>query len=244
MKRGGAGTVFEWKPAEVHGGRMFLSFFVVIGIFVGVGSVVRVTVASAIPEANQRGSLLYVADDEVGKEWIMRAIESGPFPTGMAERKADRGMDLALIGSIGRASWGGYESELRQLEDENGIEVQKLARKGVRVLPNRKPPRLEEKTVSASGRRMPVISPFDDANADVMPEEVPEFLGELDKATSAGNWRFILKCRANGSVEQCIPLFRAEGDDVKKVMRWLERVTFELKGEPRWVAVRVKFIEQ
>lgn len=241
MKGGEFRTIFRWRPLDSSGRRMFLSFLIVTGLFLGVGSVIRVTVAGAIPEPGRWGSLLYVPDDSVGRKWVTQAIEAGPFPipiAGADEAEDDRG----VIGGIGRVMWGDYESEMRERGvggEEEDLEMQGLAVRGVRFLPERQ--LLVDETRGERGRvvRKPVVLPVDDSDKDVMPFEGFDFQGEIAAETSSADWRFLVRCRADGSVEHCIPLFRIAGDDGWEVMEWLGGLVFEVSGKSRWIAVRV-----
>ncbi len=240
--------IFDWKPSESHGGRYLLAACLVVLLFVAVSGAIRVTVTSDFTEIGKSASVIQLGNDETGRRWFLEAEEAGPFPGGIAGLAGDfPGLAEGAGKSFVAVEWGGYESTPLDFTMAEKPAREEIARKGLRVLPDRSPSKPDADATGspvATIRRIPTLVPFDSSSAEAIPETLPPFDVVLAEGVNPANWRFAISCRADGSVDQCLTLSGEYGEGLAAMTNWLRSVRFNTGDEERWIALRVEFVNQ
>lgn len=239
------GLIFRW--AEREGSLVFkMLIYGFVGLlFVFVFGVVKVGLEVGEVSLGRTGSVFFLEGSEGGMEWAVYAEEEGPFPLGM---------DLVGIGEEGVSLEGATgvffaardrDLGLRGIELEDGERALVMIRKGERFFPER----VEAEVRGEGGEEglrdldlVPILYPLSADAEGLIPEDLPDFDDAgLGGGVMAVGWRFLLRLRADGSVEQCVSLTGAEEMDAGLLEEWLMGVRFGAGDGDRWISVGMGF---
>ncbi len=235
--------VFDWRDGEGGKGWKFFSWLVVGVLAVVVVGLIDVRFVTKEVEVKSSAGVMYFVDEEMKNYWRMKAEEDGPFPGGMRIGGADVFMGLKEYESwSSEENWSGYELRMRSFVDEDEGGGMRVSDRGMRYFPERRGMNVGSGGVErVKTKKVPVISVYEKDAVGWIPDELPVYEGEVVVNGAASTWRFLLKLRADGTVEHCMPLSGGEGE-LEDVIRWLEGMKFKGSDEEsRWMGLRVEF---
>lgn len=238
--------VFSWKPRGEPAFPKFLALAAVtlaFGVFL---TSVRIHTAAPVVWSNRKASLIQVLDDAEGRALTLRAREGGPFPSRFepSDWAAYATLEKAAMDAA-RTPQRSYRPSLRDLTEELPGTLPALAEPGVPVLPRPRPPGLPAQP-SEPVALMPVILPISGIRPDAMPRELPRFEGQPDASITAEPPRFLMRLDAAGTVLDCMALDGGDEAGPSALEKWLRGIRFPADPgkPPRWISVRVSFINQ
>jgi len=241
--------IFDWKTPDSHPLGKIVAVVVIALVFLVFGSLFTVRFTSPEVSSTQAASVLFFPDQEMGRLWLMKAEEEGPFP-GRLEIAGLR-ESLDLIGSDnleGLAAWNEYSISLKGMSAPDVGIQDGVSTKGVRYFPSRKSnvlPPSEKSLEAADIALMPVLIPYSDEAVEWLPDQLPDFQMPLEERVASASWRFVINLRSNGSVAQCLSLSGGDEVSLKSTIDWLESLRFEKsEKESRWMGLRIEFLNK
>ncbi|KAB2641966.1 MAG: hypothetical protein DVB25_00130 [Verrucomicrobia bacterium] len=241
-----AELLFDWRRAPrsliatgVHLLLASLAFAVLLGL-------VRIKVAAPQFKMASKASWIQLPASGNGVSWVLRAKEGGPL---LARYEAAQWQAYAALAQdvlqATRITCHTYVPSLRDLPSPPLAHPQALANNSAPVLPRRVPPYAARHELPA-GRLAPVLYPLSEVGAVGLPRDLPVFVGEIDAAMSATEWRFVLRLDATGGVAEAVSLTKAAATEATPVETWLRGVVFDpkLAADGGWLAVGIKFNNQ
>lgn len=241
--------VFQWQVSESHSGYKIIASLLVVIIFTVIFAVVDVRLDRTRVPNLESATVLHFGNDDIGRVWRQRAEEGGPFP-GRLEINGSAGLPGLYQGidSDGISGWSGYEVPLRGFQTDVESLSEVFLQKGQRYFPERVVISVGDLTklqVAAKAVRRPILTPFDSDALEWMPEELPEFDMEVEAGMLvSASWRFMLRLRPDGSVDQCVSLSGGADAGLLETGDWLRGLHFKPGDGERWLGLRVEFVNQ
>lgn len=238
--------IFRWRwpsaapfPALIPCALAALPFALLLGL-------VRVKVAAPQFEMASKASWIQLTDTADGRLWAMRAKEGGPLLSRYEPStcQAYATLEEAPMQAT-RIAPQTYLPKLRELPQQGPLEPLALAAKGETVFP-RRTRELAAPSAMPASRLVPVLYPLSALGECGLPQSLPPLVGDLDAATAAAEWRFLLRLHPAGGVAECVSLTEAAGAGAKLLENWLHGVTFDprLALDGGWLAVGIQFNNQ
>lgn len=245
-RAGAADLVFQWRPIKTQWLPVLIAL-AFAGVALAYLMTLRIGVAAPQKSMSRRASVIYLRDDEPGRNLSMRAQEGGPFPArfqlsqwqGLAKFE-DAAMEAALVQPEP------YVSPIRALPAANQLRALELAANGESFFPQRIPAP-PPAPGPAKLKLAPAIYPLSGITSESMPTHLPSFDGAVDGETSSSSWRFIVRLNPDGNVAECVSLVEKVGEvRAPELEAWIHRVQFKPEpGKPiRWIAVDIGFTNQ
>jgi hypothetical protein len=209
-------------------------------------ALVRVKVASPQFEMERQGSLVYLPATGDGLAWAIRAKEAGPSLSRYepAAWEGYAAMEQVVIAAT-QVPPRPHLPQPHPLPTASGVRPPPLAPIGEPVFPN-PPAAAPAPPPPVAVRLVPALYPLSPMGASELPRELPPFPGDLDPASAAANWRFLIRLHPTGGVAECLALNKTTGLDPAVLENWLRGVTFDpqLATQGSWIAVAIRFNNQ
>jgi len=241
--------IFKWSNSDVHPARIIVPVIIVAIIFTFLFSILNVRFDAPRNVSLKNVSMLFFPDDEIGREWRLKAEEEGPYPGRM-----EIGGNMAslnsrgLIGLNGVDVWSDYSIKMKPMQSSGRESIERIAPKGIRYFPQRISagmPLPNEPVESADTVMIPSLIPYSKAALKWLPEHLPPFPAKLEEGAASSAWRFLVKLRADGTVAECFSLSGGREQSLLEMVKWLESQRFrKSEEEVRWIGLRVEFLNQ
>lgn len=239
--------VFDWGNSEKRIFDKVVACMVIVMIFTIFFGLVDIRVGSTFKESARSASIIRFESEELAKKWLLIAEEGGPFPGRFEILSSLPGVDASLDSmSVDPFADGGYEVSLRPIIVDSGVTRMELATKGVRVfpeIPSSGRVNQADSISPATGKKQPVLTPYDKAAIAWMPESLPVFNPGEETDTSGSPWRFAVGLRSDGTISDCIALGGGEAG-LEEIRGWLRGVKFGAGEDERWLGLRVELINR
>ena len=235
--------IFNWRKQEASLRYKVISFVIVTIVFTIFLGLFEIGFSVDFGGRGESASVLRFRDDELGRSWMLKAEENGPFP-GRLEL-GEYGNQLSLGSMDGLMGWNDYRVQLRPLGDDKGYSQQELAAKGMRVFPSRRDAtRRADPPEVGDMRQTPILFPYDSGALKWMPEKLPAFEMPLNENAVPASWRFTVNLRENGTVRESISLGGGADAGQAAMETWLQGVRFKEGTGDRWLGLRVEIINR
>jgi hypothetical protein len=236
--------LFRWRGLPDS---PFPKFFIVVLTTFGFALLLmfaRVKVAAPQFNMASKASWIQVPATGSGAFWTLRAKEGGPSLA--RYEPADWYAYATLEQELSRATRipaFRHVPQLRVFPQESPVEALEPASEGEAVFPHRAGAAAERREM-AEYRLAPVLYPLSTIGESGLPQSLPPFVGEVDMAMAAVEWRFLLRLHPAGGVADCVSLSNAAG--AIPLEKWLRGVTFDPKlgADGGWLAVGIEFNNQ
>lgn len=242
--------VFDWGNSETRLIDKVVAFLLVAVFFTVFFSFVDIRVGSSFEKSSQSASVIRFESADLADKWLLIAEEGGPSPGRFEIAGSLPGVNASLDSMSGDPfADGGYEVSLKPLEADSGVSRMKLATKGSRVFPEtqshgREVTALPSDTEVQSESMQPILTPYEKAALEWIPESLPVFRPIEGVDTSSGSpWRFALSLRSDGTISECIALGGGEAG-LAEIQEWLLGVKFGAGKDERWLGLRVELINR
>ncbi|MEP2776344.1 MAG: hypothetical protein ABJQ29_15000 [Luteolibacter sp.] len=239
--------VFDWGGGETRLIDKIMAPVLVALFFAAFFGLVDVRVGTVFQESSDTASIIRFESTELADKWLLIAEEGGPFPGRLEIGSSVPGSDASLASMAGDPFAGNsYEVSMRKIKPDFGVARVELAPKGLRTFPEiskggEGTPREPSKTTGVD--KQPVLTPYDKAALEWIPEDLPLFSPAEGTDTSGSPWRFVLSLRSDGTVNDCVSLGGGEAG-LEEINRWLRGLTFATGEDERWLALRVVLINR
>lgn len=237
--------VFDWNNTETRLLDKILAPVLVLIFFTFFFGLVDIRVGSTFESPSEAASIIRFESEELSDKWLLIAEEGGPSPGRLEIASSVPGADASLDSMSGDPFADvEYEVSLRPLSSSSGVTGMELATKGLRVFPEI---RGNDGAASVDGGNaesvpmQPVITPYNKAALEWMPESLPAFDPAKEIDSGGSPWRFAVGLRSDGTISDCITLSGGEAG-LEEIRGWLAGVKFGAGEDERWLGLRVELI--
>lgn len=239
--------IFDWTGVESHPAWKGAAVVMVAFGFLIAFSFFRVNFKMPDSQSAKSASVVLVPDEELGRLLRMKAEEEGPFPGRLEIAGLYEPLEWAGFGTLGdKGAWNDYSIALRPLNPDSEDFSNRVSAQGQRVFPYRNRSLDKPQTVTKIEHKLvPLLIPYNQRAAKWLPNKLPDLQMQADERMASADWRFVLKLRADGAVEQCISLSGGGGESLFTMVEWLEAQRFQASDqEERWFGLRVEFLNK
>lgn len=237
--------IFRWKKLRVPVAWRLLGTGLVAGIFAFFLSFIHVRVGTYVQPRSDKASIIYTANDPLGKSLAVHAEEMGPFPSRF-EPHSWRGFAAvtAPLAEALRITSPQYVPNLRAIPPPTNT-LLSLSVSGARNFPRHSPAILPA-NVGDSYHLAPTIYPLTSLPPFSLPSNLPRLDQEIDASFTAANWRFLLHLDPSGRVTDCFSLGGMNSPATVTLDQWLRRIPFspQVATQNPWLCIAVEFTNQ
>jgi hypothetical protein len=238
--------MFPWRDRMPSRWRMLGAFSLSLLFFTVLLTTVRVRISPTNTWIERKASVIQIPAGAEGREWSLKALEGGPFPTRF-EPSDWPGITISESTALkeSAAARPAYQPELRDLPSPPPSRVTALTDKGERFFPP-SPQQTQPPTEPKAWKTVPVLYAASNLPEGSLPDKLPPFPNAIDAKIMAEPWRFMIRLQPGGGVADCLPLNGADRPGAAELEAWVRLVRFPsaLSTSHPWITVDVGFLNQ
>jgi hypothetical protein len=233
--------IFDWGKAEsLHRDKIASIGIVALASLLLYASF-EIRLPNPLKDDVKAASVMQFHEEDLAKEWSIKADEGGPFPGGMAFDTETNFIDLDNI--VTKNLWTPNQAKLKAFKirksetNSSSHELQEF--------PDFRDKQASNEIIEPQAyRQIPILKVFDPKALAWLTKEIPEFKIPETKETQKDALRFMLQLRKDGAVADVTPTSGGTNPLQDSLITWLATIPFQKADEPRWLVLDVEFINQ